>query len=242
MQFKKTIDSINEFSFNLNNISRLLANEYYTIKKTKKIQKKNLPLPEKKIADFFIPEEKDSIFWCWIIFLYGLGEYEILKQTVFTSEKTYKINFVEKLKKNKPLLKSLKIKYANIEGNLVIDSKILIENLEPLLLIDGYNFIYMNDSIYYENIKYPGKKVCVIKYFKNKDKYGIFLEEKDIFDYKSKLYSVDNFKKPIKSISSYKAQDLKDICKVLNINIMKTATKCKTKKELYQLIVETLSI
>ena len=242
MQFKKEMDNINNnFSFNLNNISRLLANEYYTIKKTVKKEKKIIKL-EKKNEDFFIPKEKDSIFWCWIIFLYGLGEYEILRQTVFTSEKTYKINFVDKLKKNKSLLKNLKIKYPNIEANLVMDNTVLIENLEPLLLIDNYNFIYMTDSIYYENIKYPGKKSCVIKYFKNKDKYGIFLEEKDVFDYKSKLYSVDNFKKPIKSISSYKAQDLKDICKVLNINIMKTATKCKTKKELYQLIVETLSI
>ena len=45
-----------------------------------KIQKEKLPVPKKKNTDFFIPGEKDSVFWCWIIFLYGLGEYEILKQ------------------------------------------------------------------------------------------------------------------------------------------------------------------
>ena len=105
MQFKKEMDNINNnFSFNLNNISRLLANEYYTIKKTVKKEKKIIKL-EKKNEDFFIPKEKDSIFWCWIIFLYGLGEYEILRQTVFTSEKTYKINFVDKLKKINHCLK-----------------------------------------------------------------------------------------------------------------------------------------
>ena len=241
MHFKKTMDSINSFSFNLNNISRLLANEYYiTEKKIEKKTHKETIKPKNKNPDFFIPAEKDSIFWCWIIFLYGLSEYEILRQTIFTSEKSYKINFVDKLKKNKTLLKSLKIKYANIESNLVVDETMLIENLEPVILIDDYNFVYMNDNIYYENIKYPGKKSCIIKYFKEKDKYGIFLEEKDLFDYKSKLYTVENFKKPLKSISSYKSQDLKDICKTLNINAMKTTTKYKTKKEMYQLIVEKI--
>lgn len=64
MQFKKEMDNINNnFSFNLNNISRLLANEYYTIKKTVKKEKKIIKL-EKKNEDFFIPKEKDSIFWC----------------------------------------------------------------------------------------------------------------------------------------------------------------------------------
>ena len=189
---------------------------------------------------FLFRQKKIVYFGVGLYFLYGLSEYEILRQTIFTSEKTYKINFVDKLKKNKTLLKSLKIKYANIESNLVVDETMLIENLEPVILIDNYNFVYMNDNIYYENIKYPGKKVVLLNILKKKDKYGIFLEEKDLFDYKSKLYTVENFKKPLKSISSYKSQDLKDICKTLNINIMKTATKYKKTKEMYQLIVEKI--
>ena len=35
--------------------------------------------------------------------------------------------------------------------------------------------------------------------------------------------------------------DLKEICKTLKIDIMKTSTKCKTKKELYQLIQEKIN-
>ena len=46
--------------------------------------------------------------------------------------------------------------------------------------------------------------------------------------------------KPIKAISNYKAQELKDICKKLKIDIMKTPTKSKTKKELYQLVIEKI--
>ena len=46
--------------------------------------------------------------------------------------------------------------------------------------------------------------------------------------------------KPIKSMSAYKAQEIRDICSKLKINIMKTATKYKTKKELYSLICEKI--
>ena len=37
-----------------------------------------------------------------------------------------------------------------------------------------------------------------------------------------------------------KAQQIKDMCKKLNIDIMKTPTKSKTKKELYQLVIEKI--
>ena len=47
-------------------------------------------------------------------------------------------------------------------------------------------------------------------------------------------------KKPVKGISNYKAHELRDICKKLNIDIMKTPTKTKTKKELYQLVIEKI--
>ena len=98
----------------------------------------------------------------------------------------------------------------------------------------------MNDKIYYENITYPGNKTCVIKYFDTKQEYGLFLNDFNSFDYRSKLFVVDSYIKPIKAISNYKVQDLRDICEKLNINIMKTPTKKKTKKELYQLVIEKI--
>ena len=99
----------------------------------------------------------------------------------------------------------------------------------------------MNDKFYYSNINISGNKVCIIKYFEKLDKYGLFLEDTDkLYDYTNKLLQVESLKKPIKSISNYKAQQIKDICKKLNIDIMKTPTKCKTKKQLYQLVIEKI--
>ncbi len=233
------LEVIKKYSLNKQNIQELISSEYFeeNIKsKPKQINKKN----EIVNNDFYIPHESDTIFWSWIIFKLGFSEYEILKETKFIIEKQYKIDFVSKLRNSKKQLKHMKVKIAEMEGHLANDSTLNIFFLEPMLIIEKYNFVFMNDKIYYENITYPGKPICIIKYFEKIDKYGLFLDEKKLFDYKDKLFVVDDMKKPIKGISSYKAQELRDICKKLNINIMKTPTKSKTKKELYQLVIEKI--
>ena len=233
------MEVIEKYSFNKQNIQQLISSEYFeeNIKPKSKQIKKNVKIVNN---DFYIPEENDSIFWCWIIFKLGFSEYEMLKETKFIIEKQYKIDFISKLRASKKQLKHMKVKVAEMEGHLANDSIINIFFLEPMLIIEKFNFVFMNDKIYYENITYPGKPICIIKHFEKLDKYGLFLDEKKLFDYKDKLFVVDSIQKPIKGISSYKAQELRDICKKLNIDIMKTPTKSKTKKELYQLVIEKI--
>lgn len=243
MNFSKIINTLRPFTFNTNNIHKLLVYQTNDIEKsTKKSTVIKKPIDNKNQNEFFIPKEKDFLFWCWIIFLYGFSEYEILKKNTFITEKNYKINFIDKLrnKENKPILKKLKTKLTDIEGNLANESILTLKNLETMLIIDKFNFIYLNNKIYYENITYPGNKICVIKQFEKNIEYGLLLETNSIDKYRQKLFVVDSFTKPIKAISSYKAQDLRDICNKLDIDIMKTPTKKKTKKELYQLITEKL--
>jgi len=234
-------NQLNKYALDNNNMQQFMIHQYYQEKA--KIYNKIQPKKEdksKKNEDFFIPDEKDSIFWCWFIFKYGFSEYEILKKNTFTTEKEYKINFIEKMRKGKHILKKLKMKLTDIEGNLSSEPILSIKSLESMLMVDDYNFTYMNDKIFYENLEKPENKNCIIKYFSNKDKYGLFLEKDKLFEYRNKLFVVDNISKPIKGISNYKAQELKDICKKLNIDIMKTPTKTKTKKELYQLVIEKI--
>ena len=235
----KLFQSISKYSFNKQNIQDLLSSEYF--EENNKPKPKQVKKNDKIVnTDFFVPEETDSIFWSWIIFKMGFSEYEIFKETKFIIEKQYKIDFVSKLRDNKKQLKHMKVKIAEMEGHLANDTILNIFFLEPMLIIEKYNFVYMNDKIYYENITYPGNPTCIIKYFEKLDKYGLFLDEKKLFDYKNKLFVVNSIEKPVKGISSYKAQELRDICKKLNIDIMKTPTKSKTKKELYQLVIEKI--
>ena len=235
----KLLQLVEKYSFNKQNIQELISSEYfeYTVKpKTKNIKEK----VEIEHTNFFLPQEDDTVFWCWLLFKLGFSEYEILKETNFIIEKQYKIEFISKVRDNKNQLKQMKVKVAEMEGHLANDTSLSIFFLEAMLITEKYNFVYMNDKIYYENISYPGNRTCIIKYFEKINKYGLFLDEKKLFDYRDNLFIVDNMKKPIKGISSYKAHELKDICKKLNIEIMKTPTKSKTKKELYQLVIEKI--
>ena len=160
------LSDMNRFFFTKENISDLICQNYFpeVVKKEKK--SKDVSKPEKKdMEDYFIPGEKDALFWIWILFKYGFSEYELLrKNSIFEIEKTKKINFISKVRKSKELLKSLKIKLTDIESNLANDSTLTLSNLEIILLIEKYNFTYIDDKIYYENIKYPGNKTCIIKY------------------------------------------------------------------------------
>ena len=240
-QTSNLFNQLNKYALDNNNMQQFMMYQYFQEKS--KIYNKIQPKKEDKSKnneDFFIPDEKDSIFWCWFIFKYGFSEYEILKKNTFTIEKQYKINFIEKIRKGKHILKKLKMKLTDIEGNLSSEPILSIKSLESMLIVDEYNFTYMNDKIFYENLIKPEHQNCIIKYFPNKDKYGLFLEKDKLFEYRNKLFVVDNISKPIKGISNYKAQELKDICKKLNIDIMKTPTKTKTKKELYQLVIEKI--
>ena len=98
----------------------------------------------------------------------------------------------------------------------------------------------MNDKIYYENLEFPERKTCIVWYNEKDDKYGLLLDNEKLFEEKNKRFIVDNYLKPVKSLSAYKAQELKDICKKIGIEIMKTPTKYKTKKELYGLLLQKI--
>jgi hypothetical protein len=95
----------------------------------------------------------------------------------------------------------------------------------------------MNDS----------NKIYIIKYLSDKDQYGFEETNKEnIQDLRDKYYKVDNMTKPIKSMSSYKTQDLIDICKKLGIETTvknddgneNKSIKNKNKKDLYEAIIK----
>lgn len=242
---KNLLNLLNEYSFNKQNIEKIflnIVNDEYQQKTLKSQQniKQIKKINHTSDDNFIIPTENDSVFWCWYIFTKSLSKYTISRDRVFTTEKQEKINFIEKLRENKKMLKQFKIKICDMEANLTMGKKLDIIYLEPMIIMENYNFIYMDDVIYYENILDDDNKTCIIKYYKETDKYGLFLEKREKLKI-HKLYKIDSLSKPIKAISNYKAQDIRDICKKLDINVMKSPTKFKTKKDLYHLIKEKIN-
>ena len=99
------LNLLNEYSFNKQNIESIFYK--YTEHSKIKISKEKNKQQKQKIVNnnnnegFIIPEENDSVFWCWLIFTKGLSNYTISRDRVFVTEKTEKINFIEKVRINK---------------------------------------------------------------------------------------------------------------------------------------------
>ena len=226
---------------NIYNLDNKFNRKKEVKKEVKKQEAKTVNIVKKKSTNFFIAEPIDSLLWCWIIFHEGIKEYYIQTEfstitNLFSYEKQIKINLICKLRENKKLLKKNKLKLNDIENNLMYEENIHLNTLIALCIVHSYNIIVLHGNVYWDNILNSEKKTLCIK--KNNDKYGINLEKVDMFNLKENRIIVDNINKPLKAISSYKVNDIRDLCKKFNINVMKSPTKYKTKKELYLLLQE----
>ena len=56
----------------------------------------------------------------------------------------------------------------------------------------------------------------------------------------TKIWHIDNYMKPLRGISAYTIKELHDICNKINIKIVDTTGKNKTKKKLYENISENI--
>ena len=62
-----------------------------------------------KETSFFIPQEKDGLFWCFYVIKNGFAAYEYPGATSFVNEKSEKFKLIESLRTKKQVLKTKKI-------------------------------------------------------------------------------------------------------------------------------------
>ena len=201
--------------------------------------------PVIKKSELFIPNQQDSLFWCFYIIKNGEYNYQILNNKNALMCKQYKIEFVENIRKHKDIVKTYKFDtITGIESNLVNDNNLNIKTFLTLCAIENINVIFINKKTYCELLMNDTNIIYVIheldaqsKYYK---KYGFEESTIDTLNtIKNTLYRIDNIAKPIKSISSYKVQDLIDICdKLLIETTNKDTGKKKSKNDMYEKIVQ----
>ena len=193
----------------------------------------------KKDNSIFFPSQKDQLFWCFYISLYGKMEYEMNLNKTFSIEKDFKISTIEDLRKNPILLKTNKLRRNEIEDELLNHKQITMKGLFALCLYYNVNIFYINNQKYYEIITCSDKPTHLIEY-KNKE-YGLHqnITEDKLSYYRNNFWLLENLSKPLKAASTYKISDLVDICKRLEIGIYKDGKK-KQKKELYENILSKL--
>jgi hypothetical protein len=166
----------------------------------------------------------------------------------FVVEKNEKFNYIDLLRKNKDLLKIHKIKpLTELEDDLANKDKISIKTFFALCILENINVLLVNKRKVYELLccdtdeKHPINIV-----HRNSELYEHSIEldvtEEIIKKYRDTYYKMSIFDTKLKSIGSYKLEELTDLCKKLDINIdecnnNKGGKKKITKKDIYELLV-----
>ena len=265
--------SLDEYMFTTKNISRLHDNVFISQSPQKisntleQLCKKKKTVPnnvgDAQVEDLYYPKQRDKLFWSFYIFLHGKIEYDYTTH-IFETEKKYKIQSVEKLRDMKALLRQHKLKYADIEKELVSLPKITIKGLHALCILYKVSITYVSGNIYYilgntnEDAAY---KNCVIvaKSHSNSKSHsqaintstshtrsnlliGLQLEATDTYitNISQSRIRIKNYNKPMLSIASYTLPVLHEMANILNINIYDDNGKKKLKKQLYQDVSEKI--
>jgi hypothetical protein len=234
---------LQDYELTENNITKSLEHRFEPVKKNYKSEEKNKNVTKMNMdKGFFIPRQKDSLFWCFYIMKNGDVKYELLGKINSVIEKKFKIDYVEKIRTEKQLIKSYKFaSLSNIENKLANDITIDLKTFLALCVMENVNIIYINKRTYYELLMNDSNDIFIINNFEN-SKFGYKVFSKDdseIEYYRSTLFKIENIDKPIKSITSYKLSELIDYCEKLQINITnKENGKPKLKKDLYELIIQ----
>ena len=192
------ISWLDKYTLNENNMKQFLPN--------KNIINANIQLSSKKKTKVEI--DKDQLFWCFYIMIYGEHDYEL--NYSFKKEKEFKIECIEKLRKIKPQMKILKLKLNKIEDELLNCKKIGIQALLGLCLLYKKNLLYIWDRKYYEFICNADEEMNI---FINKQNEIIHIINQDKVNfYKENYWQILNIDKPLKSITGYTHSELVIYC------------------------------
>ena len=186
----------------------------------------------------FRPYERDTLFWCFYVMKNGETDYEMLNSRNLITEKKLKIDYIEQIRKDKQQVKAYKFAtLSHLENMLANEHRIDVGTFLSLCVFENLNVLFIKNKTYFELLMNDGEPIHIVHSLDNY-KYG-YETKSNNQDIVLSLFKIDNFDKPIKAISSYKVQELVDICEKLSIDtIHKETGKIKSKKDLYELIVQ----
>jgi methylglyoxal synthase len=176
--------------------------------------------------------------------VHGDVDYEMLQPINLVVEKKIKIEYIEKIRENKLLLKQHKYAtLSHIENQLLNEARIDIKTFFSLCVLENINIFYINKKTYYELIMNDDMNTIFIlqePINSQNHKYGFESEtQKTIEQYKKELFHIEHLEKPLKAISSYKLNELIDFCNRLGLETVHSETKKpKKKQELYEILIQ----
>jgi hypothetical protein len=222
---------LNSGSSNTNNNSNNTNTSTNTSNNNKKIINKN--------SNIFIPKQIDSLFWCFFLMKYGDVAYETIGNQHFLREKEEKFKYINILRNNKDILKINKIKpLSELEDDLANKNKISIKTFVGLCIIEKLNVIIIDKRKIFETIN-SDNQIYLINKNVEQDKYYIDLEvtNEKLDMYRNSYYKCETINDNLKSMTSYKLEELVELSNKLQI--MLPTDKKLYKKDIYELLVQS---
>jgi len=237
-KYNDVIDKLQYYMLNENTIKKSLEKKLH--QPVLKTNNRVFEQKSKETINMFTPIQKDSLFWCFYILKYGEQKYEMLDNINIVLEKQLKIDYIEKIRKNKQIVKTHKFAtLTHLENQLANEEKIDLPTFFTLCVIENINVLYIRKKTYFELLM-NDDKIHIIHRLDNYSKYGYEGIDKSKIDlYRTTLFKVDSVEKPVKSISSYKVSELIEFCSKLGIEThIKDTTKNKSKNDLYESLIQ----
>jgi hypothetical protein len=153
----------------------------------------------------------------------------------FTREKEIKYNWIETLRGKKEIFKPIKISRSTVEDELANCVIITMTSVKAMCHLFDINIFYIDNKKFYEIITDDNKPIFVIE--KKEKSYGLKknLTPDQLEYYRNNFWKLENLDKPLKAISSYKINDLRNICGKLHIEFTNM-----TRPQMYQSILSYL--
>jgi hypothetical protein len=202
--------------------------------------------PKAVTKSSIIPRERDSLFWCFYIMKNDVDMYEYMPNRNVVLEKSLKIEYINKFRENKTIIKANRLApISHIENALLNEHSIDMRTFQALCVLEGLSCVFTFGNCYYEiNTDQEENDVSnihrIMRVSENgeREKYGYLLESvpDNIVMVRNTKFKVENLSKPIKAMTAYKMDELQDMCKKLNIE-MEPKSK---KKDMYEKIVQAL--
>ena len=177
---------------------------------------------------------------CFYILINGFSNYEIVGNQWFITEKEDKFKYINLLRCNKELLKMNKIKpLTELEDDLANKDRITLKTFLALCIIEKINVIIVHKKKIYETINNDSDVVNIIYQTDEPLQYSIDLHvtKEKMDDLRNNYFKITNFGSGLKSIYSYKVDELLELCSKLGIDVNNKGMKKLTKKDIYEMLV-----
>jgi len=228
------LNEANNYMLTSKNICNIEVINNNNVKPTNKKEDKKVTITKTVSNDVFFPKQKDKLFWCFYIILFNLSEYDMV-HNYFTKEKEIKYKWIEEFRNNKSLFKPIKVSKNTVETELAHNKMITMTSIKALCYLKNINIFYIDNQKYYEVIVNENNPIYLIEKYENNFglKQNVTIDK--IEYYRNNFWKLENLDKPLKAVSSYKADELRDICKRLKIETIKLTKPQMYEKILYKL-------